>query len=265
MGGRWALRSAAYTVCVFVGIPIAVVIASSFGRTNYVMFPPAGVTLRWYQAALADAYIVSALRVSVTVAVAVAVIASCLGLGVSFALDRYRFPGRNVINAVIMAPLATPTIVLAIGMVFFMTVIGLIATVSGLIMAHLVVTLPFAVRALSAALAGVDRDTERSAAILGAGPLTVLLRVTLPMIRPGVVAALMFCFLVSFNNVTLSLFIAGPTTETFPVRLFQMSQNSLSPVFFSSASMIVGFTVVAMVVLEKRFSLYSALERGRFL
>jgi putative spermidine/putrescine transport system permease protein len=264
MRNRWVLRGLAYMVCVFVGLPIAVVIASSFGRTDYVMFPPAGATLKWYQAALSDPYLVAALRVSVTIAASVALMASGLGFAVSFALDRYRFPGRNALNAVIMAPLATPTIVLAIGLVFFMTVVGLIATITGLILSHLVVTLPFAVRALSAALGGVDRDTERSAAILGAGPLTVLRRVTLPMIRPGVVASLMFCFLASFNNVTLSLFIAGPTTQTFPVRLFQVSQNSLSPVFFSAASLIVACTVLAMVLLEKRFSLYSALERGRF-
>jgi putative spermidine/putrescine transport system permease protein len=264
-GTRWMLRGAAYAVAAFIIIPILVVIGSSLTTTRYVTFPPVGVSLEWYGAALSDPKITGALQVSLTIAAATALISTTLGLAASFALERSTFRGKSLITALLMAPLAVPAIVLALGMVFFMTTIGLIRTVQGLVLGHLVVALPYAIRALSTALVGVDSDLEQSAAILGASPLAILVKITLPLMRSGIVAALMFSFLASFNNVTISLFLVGLRTQTLPIAIFRLSEFSLLPSLSAIATVVMAMTAVTMFLMEKKFGIYTLLEKGRSL
>ncbi|OFV83015.1 MAG: hypothetical protein A2W26_11340 [Acidobacteria bacterium RBG_16_64_8] len=261
--GGGVLRVVTYLVGLFIALPILVVVASSFTAANYMTFPPEGFTLKWYGLILGDPRLRHAVRISFTTAAITAALAVALGIGVSLALERYRFRGRNVLSGFVMAPLTVPSIVLALGMIFFMTAVGLIRTMQGLVLSHLVVAMPYAVRALSASIAGVNRDIERSAAVLGAPPLVVLLRVTLPLMRPGIMAALAFSFLASFNNVTISLFVAGPRTQTLPLEMFKMAQEVLSPSLSAIASSVMGFSTLVMLVLEKRFGIYGVLERQR--
>src|SRR3990172_5614455 len=100
---RWAIRLVAYAVCIFVAVPILVVIGTSLTHTNYVTFPPEGFTLKWYIDALSDSRIRTSLRVSFTIAVVAATIATCLGLAASLALERGRFRGRGLVMALLMA------------------------------------------------------------------------------------------------------------------------------------------------------------------
>ena len=264
-GVRAILRVAAYGVAAFVAIPVIVVIGSSLTKSGYVTFPPLGLSLKWYADALGDAGIRNALRVSLVIAAVASAISTTLGLAASFALERMAFRGKSLMVAFLIAPLAVPAIVLALGMVFFMTTIGLIRTPQGLLLGHLVITLPYAVRALSTSLVGIDRSLEQSASVLGASPIVVLLKITLPLIRSGIVASLMFSFLASFNNVTVSLFLVGAKTQTLPIAIFRMSEFSLTPSLSAIASLVMAMTAGLMLVLEKRFGIYSLLERGRTL
>lgn len=262
---RWVIRGLAYAVAAFVVLPILVVVGSSLTAAGYVTFPPVGLSLKWYRDVLGDAQILTSLRFSLTLAVTAALVSTTLGLAASFALERGALHGKSLIAALLMAPLAVPAIVLALGMVFFMTTVGLIRTFRGLVLGHLVVTLPYATRALSTSLVGVDRNLEQSAAILGASPLAVLLNVTLPLMRSGIIAALMFSFLASFNNVTVSLFLVGARTQTLPITIFRLSEYSLSASLSAIASLVMALTVGLVLLLEKRFGIYSLLERGRSL
>lgn len=257
-------RLVAYAIAVFIAMPIMIVLASSLTAANYVTFPPQGLTLRWYGEVLQDVQVMRALRVSTVVAAVTSVLAVSLGIGVSLALERYRFPGRNFISSFVMAPLMLPTIVLALGLVFFMSANGLVGSIQGLVLGHLVVAMPYAIRALSASLAAVNPDMERSASLLGASPRIVLLKITLPLMRPGVIAGLMFALLTSFNNVSISLFIAGPTTQTLPLAIFRMSQDVQTPTLAALAALVMCLTTGAVLVLEKAVGLYGVLERQRF-
>jgi putative spermidine/putrescine transport system permease protein len=257
------MRVIAYAVCLFIALPIVVVVVSSITGANYVTFPPEGFTLRWYVDVLADSRLMRSLRTSATVALITAALAAVCGLAASLALDRHRLRGKEIVSTFLVAPLILPSIVLALGMIFFMTAIGLIRTIPGLVLSHLVVAMPYAVRALSASLAGLNRDVERSASILGAAPLVVLYKITLPLIKPGLIAALMFSFLASFNNVALSLFVAGPRTQTLPLEIFRMTQDVNTPNVAAIASLLMAFTMVVVLVLEGRFGLYGILERQR--
>lgn len=255
------LRLVAYLVSLFVALPVLIVVTSSLTAAKFITFPPQGLTLRWYADVLGDARLMHALQISVTVAMITAVLAVLCGLGAAFALDRYRFKGRNVVSTFIMAPLVLPSIVLALGMIFFMTAIGLIRSVPGLVLGHLVIALPFAVRALSAAMGGVNRDVERSASVLGAPPLVVLYKISLPLMRPGIIAALMFSFLASFNNVSISLFVAGPRTQTLPLEIFRLAQDVNTPNVAALASIVIMFSTLVVLFLEKKFNIYGVLEK----
>lgn len=255
------MRLIAYAVCLFVALPIIIVVISSITAASYVTFPPEGITLRWYSEVVADPRLMRSLRTSASVALITAALAAVCGLAASLALDRHRFKGKEAISTFLLAPVILPSIVLALGMIFFMTAIGLIRTIPGLVLSHLVVAMPYAIRALSASLGGLNRDVERSASILGAAPLVVLYKITLPLIKPGLIAALMFSFLASFNNVALSLFVAGPRTQTLPLEIFRMTQDVNTPNVAAIASLLMGFTTVVVLVLESKFGLYGLLER----
>lgn len=263
MTGRWVLRLAAYAAVFFVATPIVAVIGSSVTATNYVAFPPQGFTLKWYAAAFENHEFHRAVVVSLIVAMATAALSTTLGLSVCFAMERYRFRGRDLINTLLLAPVTVPMIGLGVGMLFFMTAIGLIRTIPGLVLAHSVVSLPYAMRSLSSAIGGIDHDVERSASILGASPLIVLLRVTLPMIMPGLMAAVIFSFVHSFNNVTISLFITGVRNPTLPITLFHLTEKNVSPQLASIASIVLLSVTGMMVFMEMKFKLYSLTERGR--
>jgi putative spermidine/putrescine transport system permease protein len=257
------LRIVAYGVSLLVALPILIILVSSLTAASYVTFPPQGYTLKWYAQVLRDPYVMRSLKISTIVAAITAALAVLLGLGVGFALHRHRFRGQNLVSSFVMAPLTLPTIVLALGMVFFMSAIGLIGSIQALVVGHLVVAVPYAVRTLSASIEGVNRDIERSAAVLGAHPGVVLFRITLPLMKPGLAAALMFSFLVSFNNVSISLFIAGPTTQTLPLTIFRMTQDVQTPNLAAIAALVMIFTTAAVLFLERAVGLYGVLERQR--
>jgi len=178
-------------------------------------------------------------------------------------LTRHAGPLERSLSALFLAPITIPIIVYSLGLLFFFTSFGLIRSVFGLIVSHTVMTFPYSVRMVTAALSRMSRETDRAAAVLGAGPWTLFLRVTLPGIRAGVIAALLFSFLISLNNVTIALFISGARTQTLPVVMFQRAKHEVSPEMAALASGMVLATFVVMLILEKRFGIYEFLERRR--
>ena len=260
--GKWILRIIAYTILLFILIPIITVVLSSLTNSNYVMFPPEGITLKWYVEAFQNSNYMSAIGTSVLIAAGSAILSIILALCASFAIKRYEFPGKRLLDTLFFAPITIPMIGLGIGLLFFLTSIGLVRTTVGLILSHTVIGVPYAIRALLASVGGINRDVEHSAAILGANPFSVLTKVTLPMILPGLMAGWMFSFLISFNNVNISIFIAGPYTETLPLALYQLTENSLSPVVASLSSLAIFLVAILVIILEKRFGIYSMLGKG---
>ena len=257
------VRLTAYVVAGFLIIPLLVVTLASLTTTTYIAVPPEGFTLKWFGEALGDTEFRDGAVVSLIVAGATAVLTTALALSFVWAVERYRFPGRGVVTTISLAPLTVPIIVLAIGLLFLMTELNLAGTVTGLVIGHTVISFPYAVRAIASSIAGLDVDIERSAAILGASPVRVLLRISLPLIAPGLTAAALFAFLVSFNNVTISIFIAGPTTQTLPLVIFNQTYTSVSPALAAMATMLVAATIAIVAMLDRKLGVYSAVARGR--
>jgi putative spermidine/putrescine transport system permease protein len=154
-----------------------------------------------------------------------------------------------------MSPLMIPHVVLGIAFLRFFTTIGIGGTFIGLVLSHIVIVMPFALRLVLAAATGMDRAVEHAAVSLGASPFTMFRRVTLPLILPGVVSGWVLAFITSFDEVTMTVFIASPSTITLPVRMFLYIQDNIDPLVTSVSATLIFLTVIVMVILDRLYGL----------
>ena len=173
----------------------------------------------------------------------------------ALAIARYRFRGREAMTALFMSPLMIPHVVLGIAFLRFFTEIGLGGTFVGLVLAHIVIVLPFALRLTLASAVGLDRAIEHAAVSLGASEWTVLKRITLPLVVPGLASGWALAFINSFDEVTMTVFIAAPGTETLPVRMFLYIQDNIDPLVTSVSACVIAVTVLALIVLDRAYGL----------
>jgi putative spermidine/putrescine transport system permease protein len=160
-----------------------------------------------------------------------------------------------------------PHVVLGIAFLRFFTQTGLSGTFPALLIAHLVIVFPFALRLTLAAATGMDRSVEMAAVSLGADSWTLFRRVTLPLILPGVVSGWMLAFIQSFDEVTMTVFLAAPGIETLPVRMFLYIQDNIDPLVTSVSACVIAITMVALILLDRLYGLERVLaghsDRGR--
>jgi putative spermidine/putrescine transport system permease protein len=157
--------------------------------------------------------------------------------------------------ALFQSPLMVPHVVLGIAFLRFFTEIGLAGSFTGLVISHIVIVFPFALRLTLSSVTGLNPYIEHAAASLGAGDLTILRRITLPLIVPGLVSGWALAFINSFDEVTMTVFIATPGTETLPVRMFLYVQDNIDPLVSSVSAAVIGVTVIAMIVLDRLYGL----------
>ena len=242
--------------------PAFVVLVISFSAGDFLTFPPPGLSTRWYAALLSNAELMAALRNSTILALAVAALSLLAGIPAAYAIARLRFPGRDALAALIAAPLLLLTLVLGLALLLALQPLKLAATWPGLVLAHSVVALPFAVRIMTTAFAAVPREVEEAAWTLGATPLRAALRVTLPVAAPGAVAAGALCFLVSFDETVISLFLVGPRLSTLPVEMFRYAENRTDPLVAALAMALIGVALFVVLAVERLVGFRRALGRG---
>lgn len=248
----WVFRVAIAAISLFIIAPIAVVLIGSFTAGDSVVFPPQGLSLRWYVTLVrGHADLVEAFWVSLELALVSAGLATAVGLLAGFALVRYDFAGRQPLTLLFLSPLLVPSIVIGIAMLQFLSTIGLGFHPAGLLLGHVIITLPFAIRLIVASLVGLDPALELAARSLGAGRLAVFRRITLPLIRAGVVSGFILAFIVSFENVTVSLFLVSPQLVTLPVRIFGYIENSPTPVVTVASALLLFASGVLIAVLQR--------------
>jgi putative spermidine/putrescine transport system permease protein len=248
------LRAFSYLMAAFLLLPMAVLVAGSFTTVSYVAFPPQGFTFKWYGEALRRTEFLDSLKLSVIVAVVTSAIAMVLGTLVALGIVRYRFKGREAVNAFFMSPLVLPTIVIGIALLQFYNRVGLATGVLTLVIGHVIVTVPYAIRLVAASLTGLDRNVELAARTLGAPPVLAFLKVTLPLIAPGVVAGAVFSFITSFDNVTISIFLATPRMVTLPVRIYNFWDQPIVPWLLAICSLIIVWTIAVIWIIERTIS-----------
>jgi putative spermidine/putrescine transport system permease protein len=255
--GRYLLFTIGLAVAAFLLLPIVFIALLSFGSSQWLQFPPPGWTLKWYQALLADSRWLSAVATSFKVAACVMILSVLLGLPASFALVRGRFRGRMALRAFFTSPMIVPVVILAIALYAFVLRFDLNGTFIAFVAAHLILALPFSIICITNSLEGFDESLEKAAIVCGASKLEAILRVTLPSIRLGVLSGALFSFLISWDEVVLSIFMASPTLQTLPVKMWTTLRQDLSPVIAAVSTLLIVITVAVMVaatLLRRRYS-----------
>ena len=239
----------------FMLAPILVVCFVAFTPEGYLSFPTHTWSLRWFRAIARYPEFVAAFWRSLGLGALSSAIAVAISVPAALAIARYRFSGREALTALFMSPLMIPHIVLGIAFLRFFTQIGLGGTFTGLVLAHIVVVLPFALRLTLASAIGLDRSIEHAAVSLGASEWTVLKRITLPLVVPGLMSGWALAFINSFDEVTMTVFVSAPGTVTLPVQMFLYIQDNIDPLVTSVSACVIALTVTALIVLDRAYGL----------
>jgi putative spermidine/putrescine transport system permease protein len=248
----------------FTTAPILVVCVVAFTPESYLSFPTTRFSLRWFRAIADYPEFIRAFWQSVWLGAMSSLVAVAFCVPAALAVARHRFRGREAMMALFQSPLMIPHVVLGIAFLRFFNEIGLSGTFAGLLIAHVVVVFPFALRLTLASAVGMNPAIEQAAASLGASEFTTLRRITLPLVVPGLVSGWALAFINSFDEVTMTVFIATPGTETLPVRMFLYIQDNIDPLVTSVSAAVIAVTVLALVVLDRVFGLEALLlGRGR--
>jgi putative spermidine/putrescine transport system permease protein len=240
---------------IFTLAPIVVVCVVAFTPEGYLSLPINGPSLRWFRTIARYPEFINAFWTSIWLGTVSSVIALMFSVPAALAIARYDFRGREALTALFMSPLMIPHVVLGIAFLRFFTQIGIGGTFLGLVLSHIVVVLPFALRLTLASATGMDPRIEQAAISLGASDWTVLKRITLPLIVPGLASGWALSFITSFDEVTMTVFIAAPGTETLPVRMFLYIQDNIDPLVTSVSASVIAATVVALIVMDRIYGL----------
>lgn len=241
----------ALATTVFMLAPLAVVAASSLSASEFLVFPPRGLSLRWYREILGARVWLDALGVSLALALVVTAISVTLGAAAAIALSRPNLRFGAALTGLFLSPLMLPTILLGIGLLMLASRWGNGPSFAVMALGHVVVTLPYVVRTVSAVLARVDPSLEEAARVMGANWARRYWRVVLPQIRPGLAAGAFFAFNVSFDEAVVALFLRAPGVETLPLLIYSKLEFSPDPSVAAAATLMIGLTIAVMVALDR--------------
>lgn len=254
---RWLHRAFVVLMYLFMLCPLIFVVWLSFFKDAILFFPPSGYTFKWYAKALTDSAFASGFITSFQVAVLAAACGVALGVLAALGIVRYRFRGNQPVNTLLLSPLLMPAIVA--GVAIYLAYLQLenlldmdiVGTYGGLVIAHVCLTIPWTVRLVSASMTGLNPSIEEAARNLGANGRVAFMRVTLPMLRPAIVAASLFSFIVSFENLELSLFLVGPGRTTLPIAILQYLEFNLDPTIAAVSAVQILLLGIVMLVTDR--------------
>lgn len=240
-------RGLGLAVLLFMLVPIVVIIPLSFTAGTELVYPVPGLSVRWYADFFARPEWLASLRNSLIVGSCAAVLATVLGTMAALGLRSLPPMARDAIAALLILPMAVPTVIVAVASFFFYARVDLAGTYTGLVLAHTTLALPFVVISVRASLAGLGADFARAAASLGARPHRVFLRVTGPLIAPGIATGALFAFATSLEDVVVAMFVGGPSQLTLPRQMFNGLRENVSPTILAAATLLTGLSIGLML------------------
>ena len=238
---RWSRRAlVAFCTLVFafLVLPTLAIVPLSLNSSGFLVFPNEGLSLRWYQALWTSPDWARAFRNSLAVAVATTLIATPVGALAAIGLARMQSRWKPVIIGLIATPMVVPVVVVAITFYFLFAPLGLANSFAGLVIAHVVLAVPFVVIVVHATLQGFDFEMMRAAASLGARPSTAITRILVPLVAPGIAAGAVFAFMTSFDETVVALFLAGPEQRTLPLQMWEGVREQISPAITAAATLL---------------------------
>jgi putative spermidine/putrescine transport system permease protein len=234
--------------------PVLVVLITSFTDSRSLRFPPPALSLRWYRSLfdpVQSAQIHTAAWNSVVVAAWSTAISVVLGTAAALAITRRRTWWTQALDALFMSPLILPTLAFGLAALMFFSTLGLPLSIPLMIVGHVAVIVPFILRTTIASLSQLDRGLLDTSASLGAGPLYTFRRVTLPVIRPGILAGAFIAFMASLDNVSVSLFLSAPETDVLPIRMWNMLESTLDVRTAAVSGVLITTTALTVIVMDR--------------
>jgi putative spermidine/putrescine transport system permease protein len=228
----------------FLLTPIVVIPILSFGNSLWFEFPPSEFSLRWYQQLFSSTEWLIPVINSFKIAIPVVVLSLIVGIPISYAIIRGRFKGRSLLDSLFSTPMLMPNIIFAIGVYSVYLSVGLNGTFIGIIMAHVVIALPFVITNVSNSLRTVNLAIEQAALSCGANPLTTFFKITLPLIKNGVIAGAVYAFFISWDEVIIAIFITTPDTLTLPMKIWNSLRLDFTPLLAAVATLLIVMAVI---------------------
>lgn len=246
----WTHRSLCALVLLFLVLPILVIVPLSFNSGSFLVYPLQGLSMRWYADFFTSAEWMRSLTNSMIVAPAATLLAMVFGTLAAIGLTRGEFRGKALVMSLLISPMVAPVVIVGVASYLFFAPLGLGNSYISLILVHAVLGVPFVIITVSATLQGFNYNLVRAAASMGASPLLAFRKITLPLIAPGVISGALFAFATSFDEVVVTLFLAGPEQATLPRQMFSGIRENLSPTIAAAATLLIGFSIVMLLTLE---------------
>ncbi|NGR07873.1 ABC transporter permease [bacterium SGD-2] len=235
----------------FILAPLVIIIVVSFTDKGYISMPTDGLSLRWYKAILDARELMSAFWFSLKLGLVASCTAMVLAIPAALAVTRYRFRGREAMIAFFMSPLMIPQVVLGAAFLRFFNIAGLSGSFFWLMTTHVILIVPYAMRMVIAAATGMNREIENAGLSLGASPWTVFYRITLPLLMAGIVGGWMLSFIQSFDELTMTIFVATPGTMTLPVAMYNHIAHTIDPLVTSVSAVLILGTMLLTLLIER--------------
>jgi putative spermidine/putrescine transport system permease protein len=244
-----ALRITITTLLVvFLIAPMIIVLIISFSAAQFLTFPPPGYSLQWYRKLFGDPAWVDSLTASIQIVVPTGILAMTLGTAAALGLSRSNIPGKRIVFGLLMSPIIVPVIIIAAAVYGVFQIWSLNGTLTGFILAHTMLTVPYVVSTVFASLQMVDEQYENAALTLGASPWIVFWRVVFPLILPGVLSGLLFAMVISFDELVVSLFIGSPTFRPVAVQMWSDVLGDVDPTIAAVGTLLFLFSLLILLV-----------------
>ena len=243
-------------VLLYLVLPILIVVPMSFSSARFLTFPPPSLSLRWYQEYIGSPAWMQATLVTLTVAVCTVLIATPTGVSAAYAISQSKLRIMRIIHAALLLPLMVPIIITAVGIFFVYAKVGLIATMSGLVLANVMLALPYVIISVVAGLQSFDMTQEMVARSLGMNRLRSFFAVTLPQIKASVIAGAIFAFISAMDETIVALFISGGQYQPLTKRMFTALRDEIDPTIAAISTLMtaISFMLVLIASTRKRTS-----------
>jgi putative spermidine/putrescine transport system permease protein len=265
-GGLRALGIAMMgAVTLFLAVPIVITAVMAFDSRPYLgPLPPPGFSLRWFHQFFSDDYFLQGLGTSIELAVASVAISLCVGVVTAFAVDRASFGFKEGLTSLLLSPLIVPPVVIGFALLLFLSRLGLVNGFWRLLCGHIIITVPYTIRATLAGLSGIDPVLTEAALALGATERHAFRDVTLPLARTGIVSGTIFAFAVSMDDVSVSIMLTDSRTYTLPIALVSSMRANFDLSIAAASVMLTGLTFMLIVVLDRLVGVNRAIGQGMF-
>ena len=235
-------------ILLFLILPVLVIIPMSFSGARFLTFPPPSLSLRWYEAYLGSSAWLQATRVSLTVAATAALGATVIGTAAAYGLSHTSVRLARALQLVLLLPIVTPIVIIAVGLFLVFARLGLLASLPGLILANTMLGIPLVITTVSAGLRKFDKTQEMVARSLGMNRFRAFMTVTAPQIRPSIVTGALFAFISALDETVVALFIAGGDNQTLTKRMFEALRDEIDPTIASISSLLTGVSLLLVVI-----------------